>query len=379
MKILIAADKFKGSLTSEAACNSIAAGIRQVDASADVMEFPMADGGDGFAAVLQYYLRTQTVTCQTVDPLMRPIDATYQWDNHSKTAIIELAAASGLLLLGEQERNPLQTSTYGTGLLIKHAIEKGAKKIALGLGGSATNDAGLGILAALGFKFMDKVANVLTPNGEYLQYIDAVIFPETMPKINFEIAADVQNVLSGEDGAAFVYATQKGATVKDMLVLDKGLQNFARIVQSQTGKDIAGFPGAGAAGGVAAGLTAYFDVKVCSGAQLVIEKSAIKVQLNNCDLIITGEGKLDAQSLCGKVVHHISKLANAYQIPVIALCGRVAINQQQIDELGLLSAVGLADDSVSIQTAMNNAASLLKDLSANVFAAFMQSYKKETY
>ena len=376
MKILIAADKFKGSLSSEAACNCIAAGIRQVDASADVMEFPMADGGDGFATVLQYYLDTQTVTCQTFDPLMRPMDASYQWDTHSKTAIIELAASSGLLLLSKQERNPLLTSTFGTGLLIKHAIAKGAEKIVLGLGGSATNDAGIGILAALGFKLFDKAANVLTPNGESLQYIYSVISPAIMPDINFEITVDVQNVLSSKNGAAFVYAAQKGATVKDIFVLDKGLQNFARIVQSQTRKDIDGFSGAGAAGGVAAGLMAYFDVRVSSGAQLLIERSSIKAQLKDCDLIITGEGKLDAQSLCGKVVAHIAKLANQYHIPVIALCGSVDINQQQINELGLLSAVGLADDSISEETATNNAASLLKDLAAKVFSAFIQSSKK---
>ena len=376
MKILVASDKFKGSLTSEAACKCIAAGINQVDASADVMEFPMADGGDGFAAVLQYYLDTQTVTCHTFDPLMRPMDASYQWDSHNKTAIIELAAASGLLLLGQQERNPLQTSTFGTGVLIKHAIDKGAKKMILGLGGSATNDAGIGILAALGFKFTDKAANVLTPNGESLQYINAVISPAIMPEINFEIAADVQNVLSGKNGAAFVYGSQKGATLNDILVLDKGLQNFASIVQSQTGKDIRSFPGAGAAGGVAAGLMTYFDVKVGSGAQLLIDKSSIKAQLKDCDLIITGEGKLDAQSLCGKVVGHIAKLANQFYIPVIALCGKVDINQQQINEMGLVSANGLLDDSISIEAATNNAASLLKDLSAKVFAAFINSSGK---
>ncbi len=376
MKILIAADKFKGSLTSEAACNCIAAGIKEVDARADVMKFPMADGGDGFAAVLQYYLGTQTVTCQTVDPLMRPIDASYQWDSHNKTAIIELAAASGLLLLSEQERNPLQTSTFGTGVLIKYAIEKGAKKIVLGLGGSATNDAGMGILAALGFKFTDKAENVLIPIGESLQYIEAIISPGIIPKINFEIAADVQNVLTGENGAAFVYATQKGATLKDILVLDKGLQNFVRIVQSQRGKDIGSFTGAGAAGGVAAGLMAYFDVRVSSGAQLLIDKSSIKAQLKNCDLIITGEGKLDAQSLCGKVVGHIAKLANQFHIPVIALCGKVDINQKQINEMGLVSANGLLDDSISTEAATNNAASLLKDLSANFFAAFINSSGK---
>ena len=372
MKILVAADKFKGSLSSVAACNCIAAGILEIDAGTDVLQFPMADGGDGFAAVLQYYLQTQTVTCQTFDPLKRPMDASYQWDSDNKTAIIELAGTSGLLLLSEQERNPLQTSTYGTGVLIKHAINNGAEKILLGLGGSATNDAGIGILAALGFKFTDKAGNILTPVGESLQYIYAVIFPAIMPGINIEIACDVKNVLFGENGAAFVYAEQKGATLKDILVLDKGLQNFATIVNSQTRKDIADFQGAGAAGGVAAGLMAYFNVRVTSGAQLIIENSSIKAQLKDCDLIITGEGRLDDQSLYGKVVVYISKLANQFQIPVIALCGKVTINQQQIKEMGLLSAVGLADDTISHKIAMKNAGSLLKKLSAKVFTAFIQ-------
>lgn len=375
MKIIVAADKFKGSLSSEAACNSIAAGILEIDAGADVLQFPMADGGDGFAAVLQYYLHTQTVTCQTFDPLMRPMDASYQWDSDNKTAIIELAGTSGLLLLSEQERNPLQTSTYGTGVLIKHAINKGAEKILLGLGGSATNDAGTGILAALGFKFTDKAGNVLTPVGESLQYIYAVISPAIMPGINIEIACDVKNVLFGENGAAFVYAEQKGATLKDILVLDKGLQNFATIVTSRTGKDIAGFQGAGAAGGVAAGLMAYFNVRVTSGAQLIIEKSSIVAQLKYCDLIITGEGKMDNQSLYGKVIGVVASLANQQQKPVIALCGKLAVDKKQIKEMGLLTAYGITDDGTNNMDAINNAAALLKRLTEKAFAAFIQPPK----
>lgn len=371
MKILVAADKFKGSLSSEIACSSIAAGILQVDASAEVMQFPMADGGDGFATVFQYYLNTQTVTCKIVDPLMRPMDATYQWDKENKTAIIEVASASGLLLLSEQERNPLKTSTYGTGLLIKHAIDKGAEKILLGLGGSSTNEAGTGILAALGFSFIDKAGNVLTPIGKNLQFIDAVISPAIMPGINFEIACDVQNVLFGENGAAFIYAAQKGATLKDIIVLDKGLQRFSSVIKLQTGKDIADFKGAGAAGGVAAGLMAYFDVKVTSGAQLVIEKSSIIEQLKDCDLIITGEGKLDNQSLYGKVVGVVASLANQQQIPVIALCGKLAIDKKQIKEMGLLAAYGITDDGTNNRDAINNAGPLLKKLTEKAFAAFI--------
>ena len=197
MKIIVAPDKFKGSLTSFEACRSISRGIKKTNNKIVVSEFPMADGGDGFSSVLNHYLKTDTINCHSVDPLGRKISASYQWNEMEKTAVIELAVASGLVLLEEKERNPMYTSSLGTGLLIKHAIDKGAKKIVLGLGGSATNDGGTGILSALGFQFADEKGDYLQASGENLLRIKKIIPPSFVPTVKFEIACDVQNVLFG--------------------------------------------------------------------------------------------------------------------------------------------------------------------------------------
>lgn len=378
MKILIAADKFKGSLTSFEACNQIADGILLVNDNAEVLVFPMADGGEGFAAVLKYYLQTQTITCKTVDPLMRQMDATYEWDSKTKVAIIELAAASGLLLLSGDERNPLKTSTFGTGILIQHAINAGAKKIILGIGGSATNDAGMGILAALGFKFLDDDGKEINCVGGGLQYLYSIVQPDNLPKFHFEIACDVTNVLFGLDGAAYVYGLQKGATKNDIIVLDNGLQNFAKVVQKQTLKDIACFPGAGAAGGVAAGLMAYFEVSIKAGAEMILKQSAMSTHIKEADLIITGEGMLDNQSLYGKVIGVVASLAKQQQIPVIALCGKLTIDKKQIKKMGLLTAYSITDDGTNNMDAINNAGALLKKLTEKAFEAFIQLPKHDS-
>ena len=375
MKIIIAPDKFKGSLTSMQACKSIAAGIFQVDNTVEILSFPMADGGDGFAEVLQHYLHTQNVSCSTVDPLMRSINACYQWDEKNKIAIIELATASGLQLLSTQERNPLHTSTYGTGLLIQHAITKGAEKIILGLGGSATNDAGIGILVALGFIFLDNNGNNLSPVGENLQHIKNIISPTIIPAIHFIIACDVQNVLYGAEGAARIYAAQKGADENAIKILDDGLQQFAAVAKLQTSKDISNFAGAGAAGGAAAGLMAYFGIEIIQGAQMVIAASGIQDQLKDTHLIITGEGKLDSQSSKGKVVQHIAALGRQNNIPVIALCGIANVDEQQLKEMGFLFVKSIVGDMHTEMEAVQHAKELLAETAAAAFAFYLHSAK----
>ncbi len=366
MKIIVAPDKFKGSLTSLQACENIKAGILQSNNNAEVTIFPMADGGDGFAAVLKYYLQTQTVQCKTVDPLMKEITATYEWDAANKAAIIELASASGLMLLKEKERNPLKTSTYGTGLLIQHAIDNGAQKIILGLGGSATNDAGIGILSALGFVFANKAEDIVNPTGENLQHIEKIISPSFIPAVEFIIAADVNNVLFGKQGAAFVYATQKGAVDNAVKILDDGLRHFASIIKTQTKKDKASFPGAGAAGGVAFGLSAFFKTEIISGAKYITLVSNIEAYLTGAGMIITGEGKLDNQSSKGKVVHQVAFLAKKNKVPVIALCGEVCIAEKEIKNMGLHSAVSLTKEGVSKTEAIKKAAALLQLAAASL-------------
>ena len=315
MKVVIAPDKFKGSLTCFEVCSTIASGIKAIHPAAETLEFPMADGGDGFAAVMKYYLHTTTVSCSTEDPLGRPITATFELKDH--IAIIEMASASGLVLLRENERNASGTSTYGTGIMIREAIDAGAREIILGLGGSATNDAGTGILAALGFLFLDKDRRPVSPCGGNLIHIHTIVPPAVLPGVTFSIACDVQNVLYGEEGAAYVYAPQKGATPQDVVLLDNGLRHFAGLLK----KDVADIPGAGAAGGIAAGLMGFFDVRLEKGIELVMDSSAILGRLSQTDLVITGEGKIDKQTSFGKVVGEIAALAAQHQIPAIAFCG----------------------------------------------------------
>jgi glycerate 2-kinase len=369
VKIIIAPDKFKGSLTSFEVCNAIATGIKAVDNTMEVQQFPMADGGDGFSSVLQYYLHTQTITCSSVDPLGRNINASYQWDDTNKMAIIEMAAASGLVLLKKEERNPLHTSTFGTGLLIVDAINKGAQKILLGLGGSATTDAGTGILAALGFCFKDEAGNTLQANGTNLLLIKKIIPPVTidLQQVVFEIACDVQNVLYGMQGASYIYARQKGADDKAIKLLDDGLKNISEVLRKTTGKDIARIPGTGAAGGIAASLLCWFNVILSKGIDIVIAASDIKSKIAGADLIITGEGKIDAQSLEGKVVSELARLAHEQKIPVMAFCGLLEASLPEIKKLQLTAAVPIVSKSISIEEAMLHAAIHLTEKTKSFF------------
>lgn len=366
MKVIIVPDKFKGSLTSFEVCKAISAGIKKARNDADIVQFPMADGGDGFAKVLKYYLNTDTIACNAVDPLGRDIIAQYEWNRHNHTAIIEMAVTSGLVLLKENERNPLFASTFGTGILVKDAIEKGANKIILGLGGSATNDAGIGILSALGFQFIDKKGLPLRPTGENLVLINKIIPPISIPQIKFQIASDVQNVLFGYQGAAYVYAPQKGANNKQVELLDKGLRNFAAVVKNQTRKNVAAIPGSGAAGGIAAGLMAFFDVEMRKGIELIIDAGRVEEQLSGADLIITGEGKIDNQSSEGKVVGYMAGLAKRYNIPCIAFCGTTDLNESEIEVLGLKKIISLKDESIDQEEAIKNAFRLLEEKATDI-------------
>jgi len=359
MNVVIAPDKFKGSLTSFEACSAIASGIKTIDPAAVTFEFPMADGGDGFAAVLKHYLHTTTVACSTEDPLGRPLTATYE--HKDDTDIIEMASASGLVLLEEKERDPLKTSTYGTGCMIRAAIQAGAKKIILGLGGSATNDAGMGILAALGFQFTDHAGHPIKPDGGNLIHLHRIIPPAALPDITFTIACDVQNVLYGKEGAAHVYAPQKGATPEGVALLDQGLRHVAGLLK----KDVADIPGAGAAGGIAAGLMGFFDVRLEKGVQLVMDSSGIMDKLPHADLVITGEGKIDRQTEYGKVVSEIALAAAQHHIPVIAFCGVTEVKDGAPLHLNAIRAI--APPGMPPEQSMARAKDLLKAAAAAYF------------
>ncbi len=361
MKIIIAVDKFKGSLTCFEAGEAIAEGIRRADNGAEIFSFPMADGGDGFAAVMQHYLHTTSVACETVDPLGKKIIAGYQWQETTATAIIETAAASGLVLLRKQDYDPLRASTYGTGLLLRDAARRGARKIVLGLGGSATNDAGTGILQALGFGFRDAEGKELPASGANLSRIRRIIAPPHPLQTEIAIACDVRNPLYGPNGAAYVYAPQKGADESAVKALDEGLKNFAEIVRLETGRNIDTVPGSGAAGGIAAGLLSFLNARICEGIDLIVNHSKITEQLNAADLLITGEGKIDDQSGEGKVVGRMARLAGQYGVPVIGLCGIAELDGKGAQSLGLKDVFPLCTDRAQAAACMENAFQLLSE------------------
>jgi glycerate kinase len=369
VKIIIAPDKFKGSLTSMEVCTAIMKGLHDADKSLEISFFPMADGGDGFAEVLKYYTGTETVKLQSVDALGRPLNCTYELNVKDNVAIIELASCSGIAMLDIHERDPLVTSTYGTGLQVQHAIQNGVKKILLGIGGSATNDAGIGILSAMGFIFLDSDGETLEPLGKALIQISEIIPPDPLPPVQFDIACDVNNPLYGPEGAAFVFSEQKGATHTDAKLLDEGLRNLASVVMQQTGKNISAFPGAGAAGGIAAGLAAYLPVNVIEGTQLILDSSKIETGLAGTDVIITGEGKIDHQSFRGKTISAICSIAGKHNIPVVAFCGKLELDEIQWKKLGLIDAFEISDGSVNETESIRDAYDLLRRKAKSVFSA----------
>ncbi|HSK14355.1 MAG TPA: glycerate kinase [Phnomibacter sp.] len=326
MKILLAPDKFKGALTALEACAAMEAGIREVLPEAEILSFPMADGGDGFSEVMGHYLSCDAIACATTDSLGRPIRATYQLQVAQRTAIIGTASAAGLALIPVADRNAMQANTYGTGLMIADAIHRGATTILLGLGGSATTDMGTGILQALGFEFLDENGKKLAGSGEMLTRVRAIKKPDELPPIRFVLACDVTNPLFGHTGAAFVYAPQKGADEAMVKTLDEGLRHCNQLFSACSGRDPSQVPGSGAAGGIGAGLSHFYDVEFRSGFDMVLQASGLLRQCAGADLLLTGEGKFDAQSLEGKATGQLIELANEFDLNCAVFCGMMEID-----------------------------------------------------
>ena len=325
MKILIAPDSFKESLEALDVCHAIQAGFSQVLPDADYKLLPMADGGEGTSAVLSYVLGGRWKEVRIHDPLMRPISAKYLLLPNA-TAVIEIAQACGLHLLTVAERNPVIASSYGVGELIADALDEGVKRIIIGLGGSATNDAGLGMLTALGMTFYDSDDNTLVQGGgalANLQRLDATSFHASVLETVFEVACDVTNPLCGLLGASAIFGPQKGADPKQVEQLDASLNNFATVCQHYGYENHQNISGAGAAGGLGYALMTFCGATLKSGFDTVAETVNLSQHIANADLVITGEGKLDAQTAMGKVAGGVSQLAKASHTPVIAICGSV--------------------------------------------------------
>ncbi len=355
MKFVLAPDKFKGSLTGFEICDAMETGLRRVFREAEIIKMPLADGGDGTIEVVRHYLNAATIKLIVNNPLFQPVEASYLFSETTKIAYIEMAEASGLKLLKEREKNCMVTTSMGTGELLSDAIGRGAKEIILGIGGSATNDAGMGMAAALGFRFLDKDDNPLHPIGgnlDHVRHIDASGANPKLKNIKVKVACDVTNPFYGKNGAAYIYAEQKGATPNDIAQLDEGLKNFANLLKEQFKIDVQNISGAGAAGGMGAGTVVFLNATLTSGVELIKEMADFDTQIKDADWILTGEGKLDGQTLSGKTINGVITSAKRQNIPVAALCGAMDISIADQEKLGLAYAVSIVQGITSFEKAL---------------------------
>lgn len=356
-KIVVASDSFKGSLTSLQVSDAIEAGIHLELPDVQVVKVPVADGGEGTMQTLVDTLHGEYVTCQVYDPLMRTITSSYGIirQKGKDTAIIDMASASGITLISEKERDPFITTTYGTGQLIADAYSRGCRHFIVGVGGSATNDAGKGMLEALGCRFLNADGKELAPGGRSLNelsFIDISEMDKSLLDSEFTIICDVCNPLFGEQGAAYVFASQKGASPAGIKILDNGLKRFAACVKAQFETDITHVPGAGAAGGLSAAFIAFFNAVLKPGITTVLDVLCFENYLSGADLVITGEGKVDGQTLMGKVPQGVLTLAQKYDIPVVVLGGAVE-SRQVLTAAGFLGVFCIQSSAIPLSEALN--------------------------
>ena len=363
MKILVAPDSFKESLSAIQVAEAISMGVLKIIPNAEIIKTPISDGGEGLLDALVNDKNGKIIKVKVYDPLYRSIAAEYGILNEGTTAVIEMAKASGLELLKEQEKNPYNTSSYGTGQLILDALDRGCQKIIIGIGGSATNDGGMGMVKALGGKFINKEGIELTEGGGALGELSSINltnFDKRISNCKIVVACDVTNKLTGENGASFVYGAQKGGSKEQLEFLDKNLEHYAAIIRNHLGIEIENINGAGAGGGMGAGLIAFLNAELKSGIDLILETLEIKKHIKNIDLIITGEGKIDKQTLQGKTILGIAALAKEYHVPVIAITGKIGDNIDEIYKLGITSIFSIVNKPMKLEEAINDVEYLIQ-------------------
>ena len=363
MKILVAPDSFKESLSAIQVAEAISKGVLKIIPNAEIIKIPISDGGEGLLDALVNDKNGKIITVKVYDPLYRSIAAEYGILNEGTTAVIEMAKASGLELLKEQEKNPCITSSYGTGQLILDALDRGCQKIIIGIGGSATNDGGMGMVKALGGKFINNEGVELTEGGGALGELSSINltnFDKRISNCKIVVACDVTNKLTGENGASFVYGAQKGGSKEQLEFLDKNLEHYAAIIRNHLGIEIENINGAGAGGGMGAGLMAFLNAELKSGIDLILETLEIKKHIKNIDLIITGEGKIDKQTLQGKTILGIAALAKEYHVPVIAITGKIGDNIDEIYKLGITSIFSIVNKPMKLEEAINDVEYLIQ-------------------
>jgi glycerate kinase len=371
MKITIAPQALKGSLDAESVGDAIASGVRSVFAEAEVLVVPVADGGEGTVRALVAATGGRLVETSVQGPLGDQVNAEWgvlgEGETRERTGVIEMAAASGLPLVAEARRNPRLTSTYGTGELIRAALDAGCRSLLIGIGGSATNDGGAGMASALGARLLDLDGRELAAGGAELArlaHIDTSALDARLTQTSVQVACDVTNPLFGPEGASAVYGPQKGATAAMVKELDSALRHYSLVLQTDLGVDVATVAGAGAAGGLGAGLLAFTHATLVPGAQLVLDALHLAERLAGTDLVLTAEGRLDAQTAYGKAVAAVAALARQQGAPVVALAGSVIASQMELDALGIAAALSICDGPLTLEESMARAASLLESAAA---------------
>jgi glycerate 2-kinase len=363
MRILVACDSFKDAVTAEEACAAIARGLRRARAGVSVIQLPVSDGGEGAVSALSGPLSLRMITAAASDPIGRTVEASYGLSADAGVAVVEMATAAGLERLTAAERNPERTTTFGVGELLADARRRGARRAILAIGGSATNDGGVGAAAALGWRFLDgegrEIAN-LTGGG--LSLISGLIAPPELPFERLEVLCDVQNPLCGPSGAAAVYGPQKGADSAAVARLDAGLAHLAALAANQLGLDLAERPGAGAAGGLGFGAMAFLGGELRRGADVVLDLVGFDAEAKAADLIVTGEGRLDSQTAQGKLISTLARRAGS--TPVVALCGALDATPEAIRGLGLSGAYAINDGSGPLSGRLARTAADLEEAAA---------------
>lgn len=361
MKIVIAPDSFKGSLTALQVAEAMEVGLRRVFPDATIEKVPMADGGEGTVQSLVDATGGEILTAQVMDPLGNTIDAQYGVLGDGVTAVIEMAEASGLTLVPLDKRDPRVTTTYGTGELIRSALAHGCRKLIIGIGGSATNDGGAGMAQALGAKLLTASGEQIKPGGGHLATLNSIDLSELDPRITETetvVACDVNNPLTGEQGASYVYGPQKGATREMIEMLDANLAHFDKILQRDLSKSVGNVPGAGAAGGLGAGLMAFVDASLKSGIEIVTEAAQLSKRLADADLVITGEGQINFQTVFGKTPVGVARVAKTHNIPVIAIAGSIADDSDGVYDAGIDAMIDIVPEPMPLETAIENATAL---------------------
>jgi glycerate kinase len=364
MKIVIAPNAFKGSLTALEAADAMAEGVRRAAPKAEILGLPISDGGDGLVEVLERSLGGELIKARVTGPRERLVEARYLWFEERSRAVIEMAEASGIVLLDEAERDPTATTSKGTGELIARALDRGAEHLIVGIGGSATCDGGCGMAAALGIRFMDPAGVAFVPKGGTLERIARIDRSGLDPRIGrarIDAACDVRNPLVGPQGAARVYAPQKGADSAAVDTLEKGLCHLARIIERDLGKEPSRLAGTGAAGGMGAGLWAFLGAGLKAGVEMVLDLVNLEGALDDADLVLTGEGRLDEQTLFGKAPAGVARRAREKGIPCMALAGSIHGDPAALHKGGFCAFYPLSVKAQGFEESMADAGRLLAD------------------